>query len=186
VTARRRLRRLGAAAAGGLLAGGLLAACGSSAALGLVRAACGHVDQSIRTYEASLRLPPGPAQEALQRTAALQLEAAQRKAAVAAGEDAEWQALMTTISESPRIPEGYLVHALEEQCQVASSPGGQDAFGNLGTQQGAPPPASAVTLPGDQPANGVSSARSSRASSAGRSAPGTAPAASSPGSSASS
>jgi hypothetical protein len=134
-----------------------------------------------------LRLPPGSTtREDLQRTAALQLEAAQRKAAVAAGEDAEWQALMTTISESPRIPEGYLVHALEEQCQVASSPGGQDVFGNLGTQQGAPPPASTLTLPGDQPANGVSSAPPPATSSTGRSATGTTSGASAPGRSASS
>jgi len=153
----RQLRCLGAAAAAGLLAGGLLTACGSGAALGLARAACVHVHQSIATYEASLRVPPGAERAALQRQAAMELEAGQRKAAVAAGEDAEWQALMTTISESPRIPEGYLVHALELQCQVAASPGGQDDFGSLGTQQGAPPPASAITLPSNQPANGESS-----------------------------
>lgn len=122
-------RRL--ALAGAVLAAGAvgLSSCGSSAALGLARQACRHVERSLSLYDASLHAP-SPAQAASDQAAAVaQLEAAQPDAATAAGEDAQWQALMTTISESPRIPERYLVYALGQQCAVAESPGGNGAVG---------------------------------------------------------
>ena len=50
-------------------------------------------------------------------------------AAIAARDDAKWQALMATISESSRVPESVLVSALQQQCAVAD---GQSAPPNPG------------------------------------------------------
>ncbi len=150
------------AAAGVLLAGALgLASCGSSAALALARSACTHVERSIALYDASLHATSPTVQASDQMAAVAQLEAAQPDAATAAGEDAQWQALMTTISESPRIPERYLVYALGQQCAVAATPGG-DGYVAPGTpaSTGAPPP-SAPTSAGAPPAAGSSAAATS-------------------------
>lgn len=155
-----------------------LSSCASSAALGLARSACSHVERSIRLYDASLRASPTRA--AADRAAATaQLEAAQPDAATAAGEDAQWQALMTTISESPRVPERYLVYALGQQCRVAYSPGGQGLVptgppppipGTPGSaaSSGTPGSASSSTGPGSAAPHPPATAASPLATTAGR------------------
>lgn len=119
-----RLAIAGTVTAVGLLLGG----CGNSAALGLARQACGHVTRSVDLYTRSLREPPSSAR-ADQANAESQLRAALPQAAIAAAQEPQWQALMTTIGEASRVPEADLVQALTDQCQVADSPGG------LGGQQ---------------------------------------------------
>jgi len=51
------------------------------------------------------------------------LRAALPIAAVAAGQSAQWQPLMTTLSESSRVPEQYLVKALTAECADADGGG---------------------------------------------------------------
>ncbi|MDA8267242.1 MAG: hypothetical protein M0Z63_10165 [Actinomycetota bacterium] len=121
---RMRARRL-LLTAGSLVAlAAVLSSCSSSAALALARRSCVHVERSINLYERSLHAPTPALAAAGYQAAVAQLELAQPDAATAAGQDGQWQALMTTISESPRVPLGLLVHALGAQCAVAQSPGG--------------------------------------------------------------
>jgi hypothetical protein len=105
-----------------VLAAGL-SGCSNSDGQGLARQACSHVDRSLSIFrEAQQR--PGTAKAASEDAAALaQLRAALPIAASAAGEDAQWQALMTTLSDSTRLPESELAHALEAQCAVAGGSG---------------------------------------------------------------
>ena len=131
--------RLVAGLCGGALAAAGLSACGSSDALALARTACTHVHRSLTLYTASLHAASPADVAADQKAATAQLEAAQPDAATAAGEDATWQGLMTTISESPRVPEQYLVYALGQQCAVADSPGGDSYVGPSGPGPTAPP-----------------------------------------------
>ena len=66
----------------------------------------------LRRADAAL----GSAAVALRRQALIQLSDALPLAAIAAGEDTEWQALDATLSETSRVPERNLVHALSAQC----------------------------------------------------------------------
>jgi hypothetical protein len=105
----------------GLLAvAGLAGGCGSGDAKGLALQACSHVDRSVTLYERSLT-ETGPAQSADQDQALAELNDAQGPAAQAAGEDPQWEGLVTTISNSSRVPESDLVGALKAQCQAAES-----------------------------------------------------------------
>ncbi len=99
-----------------------LTACGNSGQT-LARQACAHVDHSVSLLrEADKSTNPTEA-GALQQQAVAQLRAALPIAAEAAYDDGQWQALMTTLSESNRIPPNSLVPALTQQCaQAASSP----------------------------------------------------------------
>ena len=58
-------------------------------------------------------------------------------AAQAAYRDGQWQALMTTVSESNRVPETTLVTALQQQCQQADS----STFDQAPPPSSIPPPA---------------------------------------------
>ncbi len=99
----------------------------SGSGQGLARQACAHVDRSLQLYQRSQDAPT-KAQAAADYAAAVgQLSLAQPDAALAASQDGQWQALMTTISESPRVPMNLLVHALTVQCAATSSPGGAGA-----------------------------------------------------------
>jgi hypothetical protein len=120
----RRLRRgaLGPAAIAAVALAVVLGGCASSNAQALVRQACGHVDTSVALFERSLH-EAGSAATADRSRSLEQLRDGLPDAATAAGEDAEWQALMTTIAESSRVPEGDLVKALQRQCGVAQSSG---------------------------------------------------------------
>ena len=97
-------------------AGGLAAGCSNTDALTLVRQACGHVQRSIDLYRTAASAPTPAAQQAGQAAALAQLRLALPLAASAAGESAQWQAFMTTLEESSRVPESVLVDALQQQC----------------------------------------------------------------------
>ncbi|HXX89112.1 MAG TPA: hypothetical protein VEI83_02670 [Acidimicrobiales bacterium] len=117
---RSRARRAGALA--GVVAAIALSstACASSAALDHARQACGHVDTALRLYAKSQAEGSSP-QAAIDAQASVEeLRAALPIASIAAGQSAKWQALMATLSESERVPEAYLVHALSLQCAATS------------------------------------------------------------------
>jgi hypothetical protein len=118
------LRRVAGIGAISVLAAIGLQGCANSDALGLVRQACVHVQRSLVLYQQSTTAAsPGVAQA--EGTGALdQLRAALPLAATAAGENAQWDALETTLSESSRVPESDLVRALQAQCADVAS-GGQ-------------------------------------------------------------
>lgn len=102
------------------MAGSALATgCATQDGAALAKQACGYVETSLSLYQSSLT--PANHHEAthLQDQAYDQLQLGLQPAAIAAGDDPRWQALMTTISESSRVPEGVLVSALQQQCAVA-------------------------------------------------------------------
>jgi hypothetical protein len=112
----------------------LLSACGQGGD-DLARQACGHVHQSVRYFEASLK-PNVPAANAarLRTKAEAELRAALPLAAQANSADGSMNALMTTISESGTVDEGHLVASLKGQCasvdtniNVNPTPGGGGA-----------------------------------------------------------
>ncbi len=132
-----------AAATGVALAVGLgaaLSACGNGGQT-LAREACGHITRSITLLHQS----EDPSDHA--RSAQLQQEAYQelRKAlplsAEAAYDDGQWQALMTTVSESNRVAETTLVPALQAQCNDAD----QSPFNQPSPPSSIPPPAPVST-----------------------------------------
>lgn len=108
--------------------------CGNGNGDTLAKEACEYVGTSISSYEASLTAKSKSESTHLSDEAYDELQLATQPAALAAGDNGQWQALATTISESSRVPEGALVSALTLQCQVANSKGG------------GPPPA--ATTPG--------------------------------------
>ena len=116
-------RSIGAAV---VMVGGVLglAGCAHSNAQALVDRACTHVDKSLSLYQASTTTSSSATAQADSAAALQQLRDALPLAATAAGEDAEWQAFMTTLSESSRVPESDLVIALSQQC-AAVAQGGQ-------------------------------------------------------------
>lgn len=150
-------RRLAAGLCGAAIAAATLTACASSDALALARTACTHVHRSLSLYTASLHAASPAVATADQQAATAQLQAAQPDAATAAGEDATWQGLMTTISESPQVPEQYLAYALGQQCAVADSPGGDSYVGTAGPGATVP----AVPPPGAPGSGAVSTSTSS-------------------------
>jgi len=97
----------------------VLSAC-SSSGVTLARDACNHVNRSITLYTRSLHDSPKEA-GALQEQAYLQLRFALPIAAQAATSNGQWQALMTTLSETNRVSEHYLLQALRAQCGDADS-----------------------------------------------------------------
>ncbi|MHB1503306.1 MAG: hypothetical protein ACYCYD_04910 [Acidimicrobiales bacterium] len=98
-----------------------LAGCANQAGLALARQACSHVERSLSLFRVAAD-DPSTVKAAKQQAAALQqLRDALQPAAIAAGEAPQWQALMTTVAESSRVPEANLVTALQRQCAVADS-----------------------------------------------------------------
>jgi hypothetical protein len=100
-----------------------LSGCAHADALALVRQACGHVDKSLALYESSTVTSSASVAQSDDAAALQQLRDALPLAATAAGEDATWQAFVTTLSESNRVPESDLVRALRQQCAAVSSGG---------------------------------------------------------------
>jgi hypothetical protein len=115
------LRRL---AAGGIIAIGLgatVSACGNNGTA-LAKQACTHVTLSISLLHKSEAPTDQSTQAAeLKNRAYVELLSALPIAAQAASQDEQWQALMTTLSESNRVPEATLVDALTAQCRLAAS-----------------------------------------------------------------
>jgi hypothetical protein len=123
VTLRRPPRRLARSAAGIAAVVGLgigLTACADNGQ-SLARQACVHVNRSISLLKLAGNESGSQRAGALQQQAVRQLRAALPIAAEAAYDDAQWQALMTTISESNRVPPTTLVTALTQQCAQADS-----------------------------------------------------------------
>jgi hypothetical protein len=113
-----------------------LSACSDSGE-SLARMACAHVDRSITDLHQASKAA-GPTQAgALQQQAVAQLRAALPIAAEAAYDSGQWQALMTTLSESNRVSPNTLVPALTQQCAQARS----GPFNQPGPTSSVPPPA---------------------------------------------
>ena len=122
---------------------GLSACSGNGKAL--AQAACVHVNRSIALdKDATADTDPTTAAN-LNREAYIQLVDALPIAAQAAGKDSQWQALMTTVSESSRVSESHLVGALTDQCGVAdqSSPFQPAPTSPVPPPASIPPPATA-------------------------------------------
>ncbi len=97
------------------LSGTILAACGASSNAN-AREACGYVQQSISQFNLA-QGQPSPATAAEYKKKALNmLGSALPLAAIAAGSNGVYQALMATLSESSRVPEKLLVSALTREC----------------------------------------------------------------------
>lgn len=114
-----------------------LAGCSQGQAVDLARQACRHVTTSIRLFESAEQAKnPGNAAK-LATEAHAQLLDALPIAAQANSEDGQWNALMTTISESARVSESHLIVALHAQCKLANS--GQPYQGPAGGATSQPP-----------------------------------------------
>lgn len=96
-----------------------LTACGNSG-LTLAKQACTSVDRSIALLDEAARTSDPATAAALRTKSYNDLLAALPVAAEAAYHDAQWQALMTTLSESNEVQETTLVPALRAECHVAA------------------------------------------------------------------
>ncbi len=119
-----------------------LSACGNSGTA-LAKQACSHVNRSISLLAESGHQTDAGQTADLQQQAYNQLRDALPIAAQAAYQDGQWQALMTTISESNRVPESTLVSALQAQCQQADS----STFNQAPPPSSIPPPAPVSSTP---------------------------------------
>ncbi len=137
-----RFRRL---AAGTVLVVGLgtaVSACGGDGTA-LAKQACIHVNRSLSLLTRAAHQTDATLAAQLQQEAYVQLRQALPIAAQAAYRDGQWQALMTTVSESNRVPETTLVSSLRAQCQQADS----SAFGQAPPSSSIPPPAPFTSSP---------------------------------------
>ncbi len=139
---RRSPRRTAAGLALVCALGSGLAACGQSGGTTQAKQACKHVGASLSLLQKASQAD-GQTAGALRQQAYLQLREALPLAAEAADTNGQWQALMTTISESNRVPEHYLVTALRAQCAVADASVG----GEPPPPSSIPPPAPASSTP---------------------------------------
>ncbi len=111
------------------ISGSVLSACGASASAN-AKQACGYVDQSISQFRLSTTQTNPALAASYQKKALTQLGSALPLAAIAAGSNGVYQALMATLSESSRVPEKLLVNALTRECaQVLPSNPNQQAPG---------------------------------------------------------
>ncbi|HXC78718.1 MAG TPA: hypothetical protein VNU19_16910 [Candidatus Acidoferrum sp.] len=100
----------------------VLSSCGGGGANALGDQACTHVERSLTLFRQASHAV-GTKATALEASANDELRSALRPASLAASQDgADWQALAATISESSRVAESDLVHALSDEC--AASPAG--------------------------------------------------------------
>jgi hypothetical protein len=100
-----------------------IAGCGTQPGDALARQACTYVSSSISLYESGLATKDPKKKAALLDEASNRLQMALQPASLATTDNSSWQALMTTISESSRVPESVLVSSLEAQCFAADHPG---------------------------------------------------------------
>jgi hypothetical protein len=114
--------RLRAAVAGVtiVVTGTVLSACGNSGQA-LAQQACSHITRSISLLHQSSASSGSAHAAQLQQEAYLELRKALPLTAEAAYDNGQWQALMTTVSESNRVPESVLIPALTAQCTDAES-----------------------------------------------------------------
>jgi hypothetical protein len=100
--------------------GASLAACGNQG-IGLARQACDHVGRSITLLHQADRTESASGATELDHKAYAELQTALPIAAQATYVDNQWQALMTTLSQSSQVPETTLVPALRAECRVADN-----------------------------------------------------------------
>ena len=117
--------------------GTVLSACGGDDGTALARQACSHINQSITLLNKAQLQSAAPDRQFFEQLAYNQLRLALPIAAEAAYHDGQWQALMTTVSESNRVPETTLEPALVAQCAQAD----QSAFNQAPPPSSIPPPA---------------------------------------------
>jgi hypothetical protein len=105
-----------------VLASVVLSSCGTSGAVTDARASCVLVKRAIALQLQSEAPGLTPAQSsAIDAQAMSELLKATPKAADATSIDGSWNALMTTINESERVPLKNLVPSLTRLCKVADS-----------------------------------------------------------------
>jgi hypothetical protein len=131
-----RIRRTAVGIAIVIALGAALSACGNSGAA-LARQACSHINRSIALLRESDDHSDPSRSAQLGQQAYIELRKALPIAALAAYNDGQWQALMTTVSESNRVPETTLVTALTAQCGQAD----QSPFNQPAPPPSIPPPA---------------------------------------------
>jgi hypothetical protein len=122
--------------------GATLSACGNDGTA-LAKQACSHIDRSLALLKQSGHQADATKSAQLADQAYDQLRQALPIAAQAAYRDGEWQALMTTVSESNRVPEATLITALQQQCQQADS----SPFDQAPPPSSIPPPAPVSASP---------------------------------------
>jgi hypothetical protein len=105
-----------------LSCGTILTGCAQGDAAALASQACAHVERGLAAERRASSARPAQAVE-LKAEALNQVREALPLAAVAAGDDTDWQALEITLSESSRVPLKYLVGALSAQCASPSGDG---------------------------------------------------------------
>jgi hypothetical protein len=137
-----RFRRLVAGTVVVIGLGATLSACSNNGAV-LAKQACGHVNRSLNLLTEASHQSNATVANHLQQQAYIQLRQALPIAAQAAYRDGQWQSLMTTVSESNRVPETTLVQSLRAQCQQADS----SNFGQSPPPSSIPPPAPFTTSP---------------------------------------
>ena len=105
-----------------VLASVILSSCGTNSAVADARASCVLVKRAITIQTQSEAPTLSSAQRtALEGRAMSELLKATPKAADATSIDGSWNALMTTINESERVPLVNLVPSLTRLCKVADS-----------------------------------------------------------------
>ena len=98
-----------------------LSGCGSAGATDMARTACKKVEHSIAIYRRATTTPAPSNSDQLQNQSQALLLSALGDAARATSADGSFNALMTTLSEATRVPEGLLVPSLSRQCKVVLS-----------------------------------------------------------------
>jgi len=137
-----RFRRLAVGTVVMIGLGATLSACGNDGTV-LAKQACSHVNRSLSLLTEASHQTDTTVAGQLQQQAYIQLRQALPIAAQAAYRDGQWQSLMTTVSESNRVPETTLVLALRTQCQQADS----STFGQSSPPSSIPPPAPFTSSP---------------------------------------
>jgi hypothetical protein len=100
----------------------VLSSCGTNGAVADARASCVLVKRAVALQSQSEAPTLSAAQrKALEGRAMSELLKATPKAADATSIDGSWNALMTTINESERVPLKNLVPSLTRLCKVADS-----------------------------------------------------------------
>ena len=136
------LTRLAVGIVATIALGAGLEACGNNGT-GLARQACHYVNRSLALLAQASSQSDTTRSTALVQQAAAELRMALPIAANAAYNDGQWQALMTEVSESNRVPEELLVPGLVAQCKVADS----STFNQPAPPSSIPPPAPVTTAP---------------------------------------
>ena len=98
------------------VSGLFLSACGGQSADSLGHQACVEVHHALSLYAQAGQTSDAALAQSDRSHSLTLLRNALRPAALAGSSDGDWQALMTTLSETNRVPESNLVTALTAQC----------------------------------------------------------------------